>query len=662
MKKILVFAVMLICSAIFAEIRMSTLFSDGMMIQSGEEVLIWGFCAPNCELALEFNGERKKTMSEENGKWQLKIGPFSAGIKGSMTILSGEDKKKISDIITGEICFASGQSNMDWPVAKSLKAEEEIKNAVYPEIRFFKLQNTVSREPIDELTVGIWEKVEPKTVPKFSAVAYFFAREMHKSKNVPIGIIQSAWGGTPIESWMSNETLSAKEIYSPILERAKNIPADIDELKKMQQASTSGERREEFIKDSGIAPEAANFANAAFDDQGWKKINLPQYWEKPPLNIKVDGAFWFRKKININLKSKIKSAKISLGAIDDFDITYFNGEKIGETDASTENHWTVPRNYEVPVKLITNEENTIAVRVFDHYGSGGFAGGSEDMKIIISYDDGSVVEIPLNGLWRYYIERQVDEPKKITHPCHRASSLYNAMVHPVAPYSLRGYLWYQGESNVSRAYQYRELLPDMINSWRKLWGETEKPFLIVQLANFMNRNEKYEASAWAELREAQLLSFKNTPNTGLAVIIDIGEEKDIHPKNKQEVGKRLALWARKLVYNDDIICSGPIFKDAQFKDGKAIVSFNYVGDGLKSSDGSEQLSGFVIAGKDKVFYNAEAKIVGNNVIVQSSNVPEPVSVRYAWANNPPASLYNSAGLPASPFRSDEWLESTANNK
>ncbi|HOK03664.1 MAG TPA: sialate O-acetylesterase [Victivallales bacterium] len=662
MKKLVIFLLGTVCFAISAEIRMSTLFSNGMMLQAEKEVLVWGECAPQSKVVVEFNQEIKNTTADENGKWQVKIGPFPTGITGNMTIRSGEEIKEISDVITGELWFASGQSNMEWIVSNSANAAEEIKNANYPEIRFFKLKKDVAKTPVDELTEGSWVKITPQTVPTLSAVAYFFARELHITKKIPVGIIESSWGGTPIESWMPIEVLSKKELYAPILERAKDIPADMDEMKKQQQELAGGEKRDEYIKDTGISAEAANFAKTDYDDSSWKKINLPQLWEKSPINLKIDGAVWFRKHIDIPSINSIKEAKISLGPIDDFDITYFNGTEVGKTDSSVENHWLHPRNYDIPVKILREGDNLISVRVFDHFGGGGFGGKSEQMKLSLINENGDAISIPLNGEWRFYIERQVAEPRKVTHPCHRASSLYNAMVYPVAPYGIRGFLWYQGESNAWRAYQYRELLPDMIESWRSLWGGEQKPFLIVQLANFLDRKDYYEPSQWAELREAQLLTFNKVPNTGLAVIIDIGEANDIHPKNKQDVGKRLALWAQKLVFGDDIVYSGPLFKSVEFLDGKAIISFDHVGNGLKASGGGNKLSGFVIAGEDKKFYNAEAFIEGNKVIVYAKEVQNPVAVRYCWANNPPASLYNSANLPASPFRTDDWKESTIGNR
>ncbi len=662
MKTILAICSLLLSTALLGEIKLSPLFSDGMMLQAGEDVAVWGVAQAGTELSVEFNGKTKTTTADANGEWSLKIGPFANGDKGELIIRCGEEKKQIADVLVGEIWLASGQSNMAWTVASSANAAEEMKNAEYPEIRFFKLLNKVAKAPLDELAEGQWVKISPKSVPGLSAVAYFFARELHSSRKIPVGIIESAWGGTPIESWMPKAALEKKDLYAPILERAKAIPADMDEFQKIEASIREEEKRDEYIKDEGISAEAAKFAEPGLDDASWQKMKLPQIWEKAPVNLKVDGAFWFRKTFNLDLREKIKEAKISLGPIDDFDISHLNGVELGRTTSTTENHWTVPRVYNVPVELLRNGDNIVAVRVFDHFGGGGFAGNAEQMKLHVTAHDGKTSEIPLHGEWRYFIEKQVKEPRKPVHPCQRASSLYNAMIFPVAPYGIRGFLWYQGESNAGRAYQYRELLPDMIACWRELWGGGEKPFLNVQLANFMERKDKYEPSAWAELREAQSLTLKNVPNTGMAVIIDIGDAKDIHPKNKQDVGRRLALWAKKLVHGEDIVFSGPLLRNAEFKDGKAVISFDHAADGLKSSSGDNKLAGFVIAGEDKVFHSAEATIEADKVVASSPEVPNPVSARYAWANNPPASLFNSAGLPASPFRTDDWKESTADNR
>jgi sialate O-acetylesterase len=415
-----------------------------------------------------------------------------------------------------------------------------------------------------------------------------------------------------------------------------------------------------IIRIPGIKGADKGWADPGFNDSQWRDFPVPGFLENQP-GMNIDGAVWFRKAVDIPESWIGKTLRLSLGAIDDFDVTYFNGIQVGTTGEDTPNFWMHPRKYTVPGDAVNSKKALIAVRIFDRYGQGGFVGGNMRLSTV---DGPSDDFISLVGLWKMKVELALDPsavsgsggqglPPEPMGPGHYQSpaGLYHAMIYPLAPYAIRGTVWYQGESNVSRAYQYRTLLPAMIHDWHTLWGQGEFPFGIVQLANYRAVGEEPQESEWADLREAQLLTAINKPNTGLAVTIDIGEADDIHPGNKQDVGKRLSLWALAKVYGVDVVYSGPVYDSMEVNDNKIIVSFRHAEDGLVVK--GDAVHGFAIAGEDYQFVWANAEIRENKVLVWSDEIENPVAVRYAWADNPVCNLYNSEMLPAVPFRTDD---------
>jgi sialate O-acetylesterase len=568
---------------------------------------------------------------------------------------------------------------MEWQVSQSNNPEEEINNAVFENIRLFTVPRTVADTPQSDC-VGEWTVCSPATVRNFSAVGYFFGREIHKNLKVPVGLIHSSWGGTPIESWMEQTTLRNDADFVPILDRYKRSLEEYPERLKeynelVKKIEEEGLELPPYQIDKGNKGLIEGWAEKDYNDSDWENIELPGYWEGI-INKDIDGALWFRYEISLPENLMNKDLTLELGPIDDFDVTYFNGRQIGSIGDDTPNFWTTPRVYKIDKENI-KEKNSIAVRVFDHYGEGGFSGSPSQMKIYAEGEPDKSIQI--SGIWKYRIESALD-PKNVSgpgggklppapmgpgHP-HSPSGLYNAMIYPIAPYALKGFIWYQGETNASRAYQYRKLLPAMINDWRILWKDPNLYFGIVQLANFMAVLPDPSESAWAELREAQAISAFNDPLNGLAVTIDIGEADDIHPKNKQDVGKRLAFWSLKKVYAQNSfnegtdIFSGPVMQNYEITGDTISISFDHVGKGLIAQ--GDSLHGFTIAGEDKNFFWAQAIIEGNNVRVWSDKVKKPAAVRYAWANNPICNLYNSGGLPAVPFRTDDWPGATFGSK
>ena len=508
---LIVALVLSFAGAAFADVRLPAVIGDNMVLQRGEKISIWGWADPGEEVMTGVSWSQMKwaVTADKKGEWSFKMNSPKTGGPYKMTI-SGKNVIEIDNIMSGEVWVCSGQSNMQWTVQASNNAKEEIAAADYPNIRLFTVTRTVAPKPLADCE-GTWASCSPETVPGFTAVGYFFGRELHKELNVPIGLIHTSWGGTPAESWTRREALEADAEFEPILARQADIIAKYPQAYKEYEGKV-------------------------------------EEWKQAVEKAKAEGK-------------------------------------------------KPPR------------------------GPGA--------------------------------------PRGPEHP-HSPAGLYNGMIAPLIPYGIQGAIWYQGESNAGRAYQYRKLFPAMITNWREDWGQGDFPFLFVQLANFMETKPEPGESAWAELREAQSMTL-SLPNTGMATIIDIGEARNIHPKNKQDVGKRLALWTLAQTYEKDLVYSGPLYKSMKVEGGKIRLSFDHVGGGLAARAG-EALKGFAIAGADRKFVWADAKIDGDAVVVGSEDVANPVAVRYAWADNPVCNLYNRENLPASPFRTDNWPGVTADKK
>jgi sialate O-acetylesterase len=496
-----------------AEIRLPAVIGDNMVLQAGDRVQLWGWADPNeeIEVGLSWRDFRWSIQTDEAGKWQFPIKAPDVGGPYEITLKGKKNTVVIKNILAGQVWVCSGQSNMQWSVRQSANPEQEIAAATYPKIRLFSVERKVAETPQDDCK-GKWVECSPETVGDFSAVGYYFGRELHKELDQPIGLIHTSWGGTPAEAWTSMPMLEENPSFEPILMRYKK-------------------------------------AVDAYPQALIKHKEAVEKWNEAVAKAKAEGK-------------------------------------------------PAPGN-----------------RPSAPFGPG--------------------------------------------NP-HSPAGLYNAMIAPLMPYTVGGAIWYQGESNAGRAYQYRELFPTMIKSWWNNWGQGDFPFLFVQLANFRETKEEPGESDWAELREAQMMTL-DMPNTGMAVIIDIGEANDIHPKNKQDVGKRLALWALANTYGKRVVYSGPLYKSMEKNGDKIVLTFDHCGDGLIAR-GGEPLKGFAIAGEDHKFVWADAKIEGNTVVVSSSAVANPIAVRYAWADNPVCNLYNKAGLPASPFRTDTWPGITIDKK
>jgi sialate O-acetylesterase len=484
-----------------AAVKLPALFADNMMVQRDAKFFVWGIAEPGEKIAIRLADRKASATAGDDGKWKAALKPVEAGGPFEL-VVSAANTITIHNVLAGDVWVASGQSNMAWPVRKALSPETEIAAADYPRIRLFSVRLAPKETPQPDVK-GQWDVCSPATIPNFSAVGFYFGRELHKTLGVPIGIINTAVGATPADAWTDAATLRSDPDFKPILDRWDQAVADFPR--------TNAEYQQKLAE--------------------WKEASKKAEAEKTP----------------------------------------------------------PPKEPQMP------------------YGPG--------------------------------------------HP-DTPSGLYNGMIAPLIPYAIKGVIWYQGESNALRAHQYRKLFPDMIEGWRHAWGQGDFPFLFVQLANFVLTVPQPSDSTWAEMREAQLMTL-SLPNTGMAVAVDVGEQDDIHPKNKQEVGRRLALAAEGIVYRKKMEYSGPMLRSMSVKEGKAVLRFDHVGAGIVAKGGGP-LKGFAVAGADRKFVWADAAIEGDTIVVTSDKVAEPVAVRYAWANNPVCNLYNADGLPASPFRTDDW--------
>lgn len=627
--------------SLHAEVKMPHIFGDNMVLQRNQKIKVWGWADKGESVTVKFNGQIKKVKADKNGKWLLELNPMQAGGPYKMEISGKKNKVEYNNILIGEVWVCSGQSNMEWVVANSNDAKKEIRSAAYPEIRAFNVEQKMSFELQDDFN-GKWDVCSPETVGGFSAVGYFFARKLYQELDVPVGIINTSWGGTVIETWTSLESFRAlPETY---IEKFDNY---LNSMTLDEFVENNNKTKEAYFKalenDFGLIEK---WFDPGTDISSWGTMEIPSGWSSTEL-VWTEGYVWFRYDFDLEKEDAGKEAYLSLGPVDDEDITWFNGVKVGETG-----YYNIMRNYDIPKGLLRGGKNTIVVRVNNPVGEGGINGRPEDLFLTI----GSKI-IPLNGQWNYKpsVTNKAYGYTSIS-PNMYPSLLYNTMINPIINYGIKGAIWYQGEGNAENkkdAQDYKLFFPNMIQDWRSKWGY-DFPFYWVQLANFMQKDEKPQDSNWALLREAQSATL-GLPKTGQAVIADIGEADDIHPRNKQDVGLRLALIALNKDYGmGDIVYSGPTYKSMSVDGDKIILSFDNIGSGLIVRNKYGYVDSFAIAGADKKFYWAKAYIDGDNVVVYSDKVKNPVAVRYGWSNNPDINLYNEEDLPASPFRTDNW--------
>ena len=638
-----ILSVLLLCSAVLctAAVRLPKIFGDSMVLQRGRPVPVWGWASPQEKLTVQFHGQSKSTSADAQGRWNLLLNQEGAGGPYTLTVSGAGNKITLNNILVGDVWVCSGQSNMEFHVNGVTSAAAEIEAADFPQIRHFYLPKDISATPLDDIKYpGSWKPTTPANVKDFTAVGYFFARELYQQLHIPIGLIHTSWGGTDIETWISREGLAGSEPF-------KDLMTTLPRLNLDSMANSRTEKTNQLIRQIQPALPAAGASQAwketAYDDHAWPKMPLPALWEQQLKDF--DGVVWFRKEITVSAADAGKPAELHLSTIDDSDDSYVNGQKAG----STRNEYGAQRIYRLPAGVLKEGKNVIAVRVEDTGGGGGIYGEAKDLYIRIGNTN-----LPLAGDWDFQIE-SVSQSAATLGPNSYPSLLFNAMINPIIPFAIKGAIWYQGENNAGRAYQYRQAFPLLIQDWRRVWKEGNFPFYFVQLASFKaSGGTTATGSTWAELREAQAMTL-SLPNTGMAVTTDVGETNDIHPKNKQDVGKRLAAAALYDTYHKGGVHTSPLYKSMKTEGNKVLIDFTQTGGGLVTKQNATELKGFEIAGADQKFYPARAQVKGDRVEVYAEGVSSPAAVRYGWADDAgTANLFSREGFPAAPFRTDQW--------
>ena len=616
-----------------AEIKLPRLISNRMVLQRESPVKVWGWASPREVIVVKLQGQSYKTKADKKGNWQIELPAQEAGGPHSLQI----NNIILEDILFGDVWVCSGQSNMELPISRTLDLyKEEVQNANNDQIRLFHvpLHYNFQQAEID-MTGGEWKSVTPSNILNFSAVAYFFAKDLYEKYQVPIGLLRSAVGGSPAEAWLSEDAL--KRNYPNYLAESRiYTPAYVDSVKNIDLKNGRNWQNELNIKDNGIS----NWNIPDVDVSGWNTISLPGYWADKGLD-KHCGSIWFRKDIDIPASMAGKEAILRLGCIVDSDSTFVNGTFVGAIT-----YQYPPRIYTIPAGLLKEGKNNITIRVVSNSAQGGFV---EEKPYKIITDNQS---IDLTGDWFYRVGAEVESPPSQTTFQYKPMGLFNGMIAPLLNYTAKGVIWYQGESNAGRAEEYKTLFPNLINDWRVQWNNPQLPFIYVQLANFMKVQKLPFDSDWAELREAQRQTL-SLPHTGMAVAIDLGEWNDIHPLNKKEIGQRLSLEAQRVAYcTTDIVSSGPLLEGVAIEGNTIILMFTSIGSGLYANN---LLDGFAIANADKQFVWANAVVIAHNKVkVWHDKIANPIVVRYAWADNPAgANLKNKEGLPASPFTTEK---------
>lgn len=662
--KLLLLSLLFFASLLQAELVVPNIFSDHMVVQQEQPIRVWGTGTSGQSVTVEFGGASASAKIGPEESWSVELPAMAATFTPQTLIISdGRETLRFQDVLIGEVWLCSGQSNMSWAVNRGKDADLEVLMATHPEIRLYQVNRVTSLSPrfSDDAT---WQKATPDTVAGFSAVGYYFGRDLHQVLKVPVGLVNASWGGTPAIAWTRNEALPNHPLLMEEAAKWEGYVDTYDERLADWEEELKQWLKEKnlslYVEDPGITEEASTWHQTALNDFRWTRVELPATIEQT--HGEMDGAVWYRRRVDLPVMMRGKDLTLALGTIADFDKTWVNGVLVGESGENMERPHMLERRYTIPARLTRTGEITIAIRVFDRLAEGGFTGDPRSMVVI---GESSVVRLAGPG-WVTRVESRLesavgewqlrqfpDAPKRPPAPDspHRPASLANGMLAPVAPYAFRGAIWYQGEYDANWEPQtYDERLQVMVEDWREWWGNPRMHFGVVQLASFLPARTEPSDDPWPNFREAQRNFVETVPYSGLAVTIDLGEANDIHPRNKQEVGRRLARWALTDVYDRLSLRGGPVPVQAEVNENGMVLRFDQIGNGLRVSHG-EMVQGLTLAGADGVFHPAEGRIEGNSrVVVSSPSVENPLHVRYAWQNNPlDANLENQERLPAVPF-------------
>lgn len=633
-----------------AAVRLPRLVGSHMVLQRNVPLPLWGWAEPGEVVRVVFRTTQAQATAGSDGRWSVTLpaqaagGPFELTVQASNTL-------RLTDVLVGDVWLASGQSNMEWTLRNAANGPAATAAARFPNLRLFAVPNRAELRPQTELAGGEWQPCTPESAAEFSAVAYYFGRDLLQRYNVPVGLIAADWGGTVAEAWVSAEALQQFPDFKASVAALQQQNSSFAEQEAAYLTRLNTWQQSPAGQDQGLLPGQLSWAAPAFAITDWPTMPLPNYLENVvPALRDFDGIIWLRRDLTLPATAAGQPLTLTLAKVDDEDSTFFNGVAIGGTRG-----YDKLRRYTVPAELVRPGRNVLAVRVTDHGGGGGLWGQPADMSAVVG---GRTV--PLAGAWHYQLGQ--DPTSRPANPLaggpnNAPTALFNGMIAPLLPFALKGVIWYQGESNADRAAQYRTLFPALIQDWRQRWQQPDLPFLFVQLAAYQSDPASPATSAWAELREAQRYVSRTVPRTAMAVALDLGDVNDIHPLNKRDVGKRLALAARRLAYGETtLVASGPTVAGVTPGRNTLTVRFENAGGGLvlkPAPAAGAGSSSFAIAGPDRRFMWATAEIQGNTVVLRAAGVTNPIAVRYAWGNSRPATLFNKQGLPAPPFRAGE---------
>ncbi|MEX6689298.1 sialate O-acetylesterase [Danxiaibacter flavus] len=640
-------------------VQLPHFFSSNMVLQRQKPIVIWGTARANYVFQIAFAGKNSKVVTGKDGKWQAVFPAMPAGGPYDL-VINADSSYTLRNIMIGDVWLCSGQSNMEWIMLKTFNAPYELQHAGYPAIRFITVPKNVSAVPKDDIDRAEWKISTPATAYECSAVAFFFAKRLYEKYKVPIGIIHSSWGGTPIEAWTGFDSIASQPGFkekAAVVSKQNAEGKTVQALQALYADSLKQYQSALQMLDRGYVEK---WYGAGLNPSNWGKISLPALFTDTLTSYK--GSIWLRRSFYVPPMLAGKDLILNLETLNERDITWFNGIVAGSTS------WAPGRRtYRIPKAFVHEGENNIAIRLENFEKISGFQSkNAADLRIEpLVASDRSIV-IPLAGEWRYATGLSLDKyPHQVTAPplSYQLAALYNAMIAPFKDLGLKGFTWYQGEANAGRAFQYRKLLPLMINNWRQQFNQGDLPFLYVQLAGFGKLTGDPVESEWAELREAQEKTL-SLANTGMAVTVDAGNPYDVHPTDKQTVGKRLAAAAEKMAYGDTALQISPLYQSCRIQNDTIYIKVNNVRNGLIAR--GAMAKGFSIAGSDHRFVWADAVIRNNEIVVWNKSVSNPLAVRYAWTGSPVesngANIYNKEGFPLSPFRTDDWKGITEDRK
>lgn len=662
-------------STVFAEVRLPSIISDHMVLKKSAAAPIWGWADANEEVTVSLDGQTATTKAAPDGTWRVELNLKSAAPGPFDLLVNGKNSLKVSDVLIGEVWVASGQSNMEFPLRNTVDSEAEIAQSGNPLLRQFLVPHAAKPKPAEDCS-GKWVVATPQTTGSFSGAGYYFAKFLQEELKTPVGFINDAWGSTCIEAWTSDQSIETipqlkkgKDSRNQALAEYPRLKSDFVSQFQKWLKKTNREDRE----CSDISPFAAETLSST---EGWTAVRLPG--DVAASGLPSNGAIWLRKEVVVPSQSADQSWSLRLGPFEGFERVYWNGKLMEETSLQNYPGAGSSHHYYLPANVVKAGTNILALRIFAPTGT---------IKMTADLGFGS---ISLAGEWMIKAEYELPKldsaeaakapnpPKIPSGELDIAGYLFNGMINPLLPYGISGVIWYQGESNVKRAWQYRTTLPLLIKDWRRHWKRDDLPFYLCQLPSYNGKNDQPKESSWAELREAQSLACR-LPHTGVAILVDLGESGNVHPGNKRTVGKRLADLVLAKEYGKEGVFTGPTYDSIEIQGRQVRVRFAVPTGGLMAKPVSDtytvstqskqtapltrnspksEIEGFAICGSDRKWVWADARIDGDTVLVWSDLISDPMAVRYAWSDNPTCNLYNQAGLPAAPFRSDDFPAQT----